>query len=106
MINKDSIFECKFAIDNELTNILDKYGDFNSYHEYYAVLKEEFEETLENNAKFYEKINKLWLAIRKDNTNCIKLNADELYTIAFNNLCEWVQVCAVIKKYKRGVEND
>lgn len=106
MVSLDSAFECKIAVEYELTNILDKHGEFNSYHEFYGVLKEEFEETMENNAKFYAKINELWLAIRKDNINCIKSNTDDLYQIAFNNLCEWVQVCAVIQKYKRGDVSD
>ena len=106
MINASTAILCLNSIEDETLHILAKHGVFNSYHEYYGVLKEEFEETLENNAKVYAKINELWLEIRKDNTDCIKSISDELYKIAFDNLCEWVQVCAVIQKYKRGVECD
>lgn len=102
MINSKSAEMCIETLEKETLHIIKQHGYFNSFHEFYGVLLEEFEETMENSDEFYSKMNKLWLAIRKDDTDCIKLNADRLYQIAFDNLCEWVQVCAVIVKYKKG----
>lgn len=100
---KDAIF---VAIEEETQNCIFNHGFFKNPHEFISVLFEELEETMYNNNDIKHSTRLAWECIKKDNINCIKSNVCDLYALAFENLQEWVQVCAVLSKYLKGCSND
>ena len=106
IINDASKRIAKLSVDEEKNNIILSRGFFNSPHEFYGVLQEELEEAIETHFECMYKMDNLWFAIKKDRFDLIKLISDEIYQIAFSNILEWVQVCAVIEKYREGCSND
>lgn len=55
------------AVDKELENIVKKYGSrYNTFHEAWAVLKEEVEETQEALREFMDDFESIWYFVRED----------------------------------------
>lgn len=97
----DKLIEGVTALaESEYNRASNKYGKlFNSDHQAYAVMLEEFEEA-EQEARFIElRMQELWKLIKADLADSSKystLRALELYAI--NAACEFTQVAAMAKK--------
>ena len=100
---KNAIF---VAIEEETQNCISNHGFFKNNHEFIAVLLEELQETYYNDNEIDYSFKLAWECVKKDNIDCIKSNVCDLYALAFENLQEWVQVCAVFSKYLKGCNND
>jgi hypothetical protein len=94
----------KFDFDKYIDKILiennRKYGnEFASYHEMYAVLKEEAEEANEELEDMEYNINMLWDSVREDNIVDVIMYVKNIEKLA-NSCCnELLEVMTICKKY-------
>lgn len=89
----------KAAINSELENAISNYGNkYNSEHEAYAVLKEEFDECHDQQILIKNNLFKLWDNIKLNNVYQVKLAAENIRKYAENMAKESVQVAAVCDK--------
>ena len=100
---KDFVYN---AIFSEMEKAIEKHGYFKNQHEFYAVLDEEYEEAEEFDYLFVVLLNDLWGFVRTDNSEDIAKCCYNLLNYAFQTALEWIQVCAVIKKYLGGGKYD
>lgn len=95
---KDSVSN---LADHELIRAKGEYGEFNSRHEAYAVLKEEIEEMQEELNDLDISLTMIWEGIKNDNESEDMQNtlgyAEKEITSA---LAEGVQVLAMVRKFK------
>ena len=103
MIKKETIELIRKAIEIETENASENYGEkYNSYHEGYAILKEEIEEMLYPAAKVSDELDTMWTDIKANITSAIPDLADKMFDDLINLITEACQCCAVINKIKRG----
>lgn len=100
---KDYVYN---AIFSEMQKAVELHGFFKNHHEFYGVLKEEYEEATENEKYLNEKMELLWNAVKTDNLYDLEYYCYSLLGTAFHNVLEWIQVCSVIKKYLGGGKYD
>lgn len=89
--------EVRALVDKELAAANERFPQFHSQHEGWAVIKEEMEETEEELAKM-----KIYLAGAWGNiTSDVQANSDieSLKQRAINAACEAIQVAAMCKKF-------
>lgn len=101
-------------LKNEVTKLVDfeldmankEYGErFNSAHEAYAVMKEEYEEAKEALTDVSIFLHEcFWTGCRHDENNCIDF-AEDIRNEAIKTSCECIQVAAVAQKFINGEEN-
>lgn len=91
--------EINYLIEKELTNAL-KYGKFHSYHEFYAVIKEEIEESNDEIKRINEHMDLLWTGIKCDDEEKANESVNNIEMYARSAIKELIQVLAVIKKQK------
>lgn len=93
-------------VDLEHRTIVDKYGEgYNSAHEAYAVLLEEFQEAQEELVHMQAQLDNMWGAIREDTRKFIGTAVVRLEHHAKQLAAEAVQVAAVCKR-ARGVSHE
>lgn len=92
---------------NEVSNIVEKEYDrasaqhgstFNSIHEGYAVIKEEFDECHDELTLSEFFIDLYWKAVKNNNTEAQHDNLVRLYNKSMLAACEAIQTAAMIKK--------
>ena len=93
----------KNAIEDIAKKAIEKHGYYNSYAEYYAILKEETEELAEEIAIINKQVKYLWGAVRKNDNFDIYNNNIENHTN--KAIYEALQVLSVIEKYKLTIKN-
>lgn len=93
MTDRNSILK---LIDEELIKANAEYPKFHSYHEAYAVIKEELEEAAYEMEKCKENLETAWLNIKRD-MNCTN-NMIALRTRSINLIQEAIQVAAMCDK--------
>jgi hypothetical protein len=99
-------FDFKEYIDKILLENNKKYGnEFASYHEMYAVLKEEAEEANEYLGNMEYNINLLWDSIRKDRIVDVIEYVKYIYNYANGCMNELLEVQAICKKYLEQRKN-
>lgn len=93
-------------VDFEIEMANKEHGDrFNSAHEAYAVMKEEYEEAKEALEDAGISLNRsFWISCRRDGINCARY-AKFLESEAINAACECIQVAAMAQKFINGEEN-
>lgn len=82
--------------DEELKEANEKYPQFSSDHEAYAVILEELEETEENMKAMRYWLETIWKCIRKNSD--IKQYVEVLKECALNTAAEAIQVAAMCDK--------
>lgn len=91
------------AISSEKQNAIENYGlTYNSDHEAFAVLKEEVEETRDEQIQVKNGLYKFWNEI-KNNKNIDEKNIAFICEHAEKLALEAVQVAAVCKKILNGI---
>jgi len=88
------------AVENELTRANEIYGErFNSPHEAYAVILEEFEEAVEGMSTIENDIDDFWIMVKNVRTpETMRNTIGHLKRTAENTAMELVQVAAMCKK--------
>lgn len=82
----------------ELAAANDEFPPFQSLHEGYAVMLEEFEETLEALTEVECRLNNMWKDIRLDRTHLVESYAADISNYAQHTAAEAIQVAAMAKK--------
>ena len=85
-------------INEELEAANKEHGQFNSYHEGYAVLLEEFEETQSELDEVKRYMDYMWGHIKDDNNTCTQHFAARVQTVAMRAAAEAIQVAAMALK--------
>lgn len=85
-------------INDELKDANAKHPQFHSPHEAYAVILEEWEETIEELIAVKEAINDMWQSVRDDDEDGVFDTVNRGYDYAVDALRELIQVCAMFKK--------
>lgn len=89
------------AVQKELHEAEKNFGLFNSQHEKYAVMLEEFDEAEEDLKRLEAMLNSAWDMVRHD--ELISDMADFIYHTAINAAVECCQLAAMARK---GYKND
>lgn len=93
---KDRIDYVNNLVDFEFRNAKSKHIDFVDDHHFYAVLKEEFEELVDETDHIGVLLNAMWRVIKKDKP----IEVDTLMGVAKKAVIEASQIAAVCEKYK------
>ena len=92
-------------VDFELEMANKEHGErFNSAHEAYAVMKEEYEESKEALIDVSTLLNECFWTSCRYNENCVDI-AEDIRNEAIKAACECIQVAAMAQKYINGEEN-
>ena len=89
--------DVRTLVDKELAAANERFPQFHSQHEGYAVIKEEVEETREQLDAVERYLNYLWDRVKQDCTT--KEKVEYIHMFAINAACEAIQVAAMCKKF-------
>lgn len=93
---KDKIAE---IVNQEVIDSTNKYGEFNSSHEGYAVLLEEIEELSDEHSSMIYWKQQLWDSIKNNDGKRILDAINNLQVLSGRLLHEAVQVAAMVTKF-------
>ena len=95
----------RILVNKEAKAATNAYGEFNSAHEGYAVILEEFEEAKENIQLMEDNLKMLWEDIKKDISFVNDARDGGILTTLEENaidlIQEAIQIAAMIKKFQR-----
>jgi hypothetical protein len=91
-------------VDEELKEANEKYPLFHSYHEAYAVIKEEYEECADELSDMAEWIARIWEDIKRDEVN--KSSFAFIKYHALNAAAEAIQIAAMCDKERMKKEQE
>lgn len=89
--------DVRALVDKELAAANERFPQFHSAHEGYAVIKEEADELKEYTDLINNRMIYLWARVRFNNS-CEEL-VSRIYDDAINAACEAIQVAAMCKKF-------
>ena len=89
--------DVRALVDKELAAANERFPQFHSQHEGYAVIKEEVEETREQLDAVERYLNYLWDRVKQECTT--KEQVEYIHMFAINVACEAIQVAAMCKKF-------
>lgn len=89
--------DVRTLVDKELAAANERFPQFHSQHEGYAVIKEEVDELKEYTDLINNRMIYLWAKIRFNNI-CENLTS-RIYDDAINAACEAIQVAAMCRKF-------
>lgn len=92
--------EVEKAVALELDAANEKFPLFGSAHEGYAVILEEADETRENMEMMYAEIDRLWMAVRKNDTEDFDLS--RMLKACEETAAEAIQAAAMVKKFAQS----
>lgn len=74
-------------------------GKFASRHEGASVIREEFEEAIEEMEEIQKAYKEMWLCVRRDfSKKVMAVSVDDIYKLAVEAACELIQVAAMAHK--------
>ena len=85
-------------VNDELIESNKKHGDFNSAHEGYSVLLEEYEELQDENLALKKCIDLMWKGIKKDDNHLTIGCLEEMESLSGHLIEEAIQVAAMVRK--------
>jgi hypothetical protein len=91
--------DIKQLCEDELKRSYEKFSNFNSHHEGYAVIKEEVDEANEELEYITKETEFLWLEVRGNNSRVCISRARMLKNRAEKLVYEAIQVAAMTQKY-------
>lgn len=104
MFDKMSEKYVKAAIGSETQNAIENYGlKYNSFHEGYAVLKEEVEEARDEHVQIDYAIERLWNNVKTNDVSELKNNVSAILLSAEKLALEAVQIAAVCNKILKSI---
>lgn len=89
--------DVRALVDKELAAANERFPQFHSQHEGYAVIQEEVDELKEDTNRINGRTACLWDMVRFNNS-CEEL-VSRIYDDAINAACEAIQVAAMCKKF-------
>lgn len=89
--------DIRALVDKELAAANERFPQFHSAHEGWAVIQEEVDELKEDMDRINGRITSLWARVRFNNS-CEEL-VSRIYDDAINAACEAIQVAAMCKKF-------
>ena len=87
----------------ELKSAEAKFPKHNSAHESYAVLREEYDETMIEMEYITEEIECLWAHVKKNDTKQIGVSIDELKETSIKLIEEAIQFSAMCDRFKKDI---
>jgi archaellum component FlaC len=90
-------------VQEELEKATEKFKPFNSPHEGYAVILEEFEELEDEMRNIKRDLNNLWDSIKDDDRSYQPLDTMEIYNDSIKAIQEAIQVAAMAKRYLKDI---
>ena len=92
--------DIRVLVDKELASANERFPQFHSAHEGYAVIQEEVDELSAETALVEKTANELWEHIKSNKpSGVIEYDADWVGRYAINAACEAIQVAAMCKKF-------
>ena len=86
-------------INTELKQANEKHDDsFNSRHEAFAVILEEYEETQELNEVFTSLLDSYWQCVKEDRPDDARAVLAKMYDVVTSAIEKWVQVATMCVK--------
>ena len=94
--------QVKELVESELLAANVKFPQFNSEHEGFSVIHEEFDELMEEIQVMSDGVADMWGKIKKNqlNSTCVVIN----YNTAVNAACEAIQLAAMCRKMQDFME--
>ena len=89
--------DVRALVDKELTAANERFPQFRSQHEGYAVILEEFDEAKEQLEAAELFLDHMWDSVRHDSP--AKLSAESMMMFSINAACEAIQVAAMRRKF-------
>ena len=98
-------------VEEELAAANNIHSFFHSYHEGYAVLKEEVDEAHAEMIDIEAKMTQLWRMVKSDSTRTMIMDAHQIEKHAVQLAAEAIQVAAMARKFRatkleERVQND
>jgi len=90
-------------VDKELETATERFGLHHSWHEKYAVIKEEFDEAQDELNEMLFDLKVMWKNVKRNDTDYSDDISEDMYNAAIRLACEAIQVAAMCKK---EIEND
>jgi hypothetical protein len=108
MLKNKQITKITDLINEEMQRAVDMHGDFNSEHEAYSVIKEEFEEILEEIDVLSEIPNAMWKIIRMKEPLGGYTSQKTITMVGYRHcvalITEAIQLAAMFKKLDEGIK--
>ena len=99
MFDKKTEIKINEAVMLELLNACKTYGaNYNSYHEAYAILKEEVEEAEADIKTINDYLGSIWEEVKTDDPEALRADAMVITRYAVELAKEAVQIAAVTRK--------
>lgn len=89
--------DVRALVDKELDAANERFPQFRSQHEGYAVILEEFDEAKEQLEAAELFLDRMWDSVRHDSP--AKLSAESMMMFSINAACEAIQVAAMCRKF-------
>lgn len=86
-------------VEDELRLAQARFSPFNSSHEGWAVIKEEFEELKEMVVELEGDLNKLWQGVRRDDYGSQQAAVTAMSNKTLKTIKEAVQVAAMVRRF-------
>ena len=96
--------DVRILVDKELASANERFPQFHSQHEGYAVIQEEVDELKEDMDRINGRITSLRARVRFNNS-CEEI-VSRIYEDAVNAACEAIQVAAMCKKFLEMEEHN
>lgn len=89
---------CRLAIQAEYHKAKKEHGDFQSLHEGWAVMREEWEEAAKELSSVAAEMNAMWEYVKQDDASDVRVRAHHVQADALAVMKESAQLAAMARK--------